>query len=129
MKEKVTLFVALSLIIGLTVYKNSLSDNLKLDDDVSFESIQTMDDMDGNVNITHDVDNPNEEITTSECNNADLDTDKLQFSEAFKYYRNCNHDTFIWKGTEYTTIINTEINGDLEKNKKSLNEKLDLVVK
>ena len=52
MKEKLTLLLALSFFVGLTVYKYSLRDNFKLDD-VSFESIQTMDDTDGNVNITH----------------------------------------------------------------------------
>ena len=56
------------------------------------------------------------------------DTDKLQFSEAFKYYRNCNHDTFTWNGISYTTILKSEINQDTEKNHESINN-IDLVIK
>ena len=127
MKEKLTLLLAVSFVVGLTVYKYSLRDNFKLDD-VSFESIQTMDDTDGNVNITHGIDNPNKEINTSKCYNADIDTDKLQFSKAFKYYRNCNHDTFTWNGIQYTTILKSEINQNTERNHESTNN-IDLVIK
>ena len=128
MKEKLTLLIALSFVVGLTVYKNSLTDDLKLDDNVSLESIQIIDDTDNNPNITDGVDNPNDKINTAECNNADLNTDKLQFSEAFKYHRNCNHDIFTWNGKEYTTIVKSETNQNTEEKHESMNN-IDLVIK
>ena len=84
MKEKLTLLIALSFVVGLTVYKNSLTDDLKLDENVSLESIQAIDNTDNNPNITDGVDNSNDKINAAECNNADLNTDKLQFGEAFR---------------------------------------------
>ena len=63
------------------------------------------------------------------CDSEKINTDTLQFSEAFKYYRNCNHDTFTWNGVEYTTILKSEINDKLEENPESLTNKLDLVSK
>ena len=62
MKEKLTLLIALSFVVGLTVYKNSLTDDLKLDENVSLESIQIIDDTDNNPNITDGVDNSNDKI-------------------------------------------------------------------
>tara|TARA_Y100000758_G_C15917369_1_gene373843 strand:+ start:256 stop:642 length:387 start_codon:yes stop_codon:yes gene_type:complete len=128
MKEKLTLLIALSFVVGLTVYKNSLTDDLKLDENVSLESIQIIDDTDNNPNITDGVDNSNDKINTAECNNADLNTDKLQFSEAFKYHRNCAHDTFTWNGIEYTTILKSETNQNTEEKHESMNN-IDLVIK
>ena len=128
MKEKLTLLIALSFVVGLTVYKNSLTDDLKFDENVSLESIQIIDDTDNNPNVTDGADNSNDKINTAECNNADLNTDQLQFSEAFKYHRNCNHDTFIWNGDEYTTILKSETNQNTEEKHESMNN-IDLVNK
>ena len=38
------------------------------------------------------------------------DVDKLSFSEAFKYHRNCvgTDMTFTWKGDDYTTVLASE---------------------
>ena len=125
MKEKITLFIALSFLVGLTAYKKSTAN-------VEFANSS---DLVADENIVQE-DNNNESdlknkvvLSNSNCESNQLDTDELDFSEAFKYYRNCNHEIFTWQGVEYTTTLKTDINENLEKNNKLLNEKLDLVVK
>ena len=126
MKEKITLFIALSFLIGLTVYKKSTDTTLILTDNISSEVKEA--------NIDKSISkNDNSmsliQINKSNCDSNELNIDKLQFSEAFKYHRNCNHNTFIWNGLEYTTILKNNVNDNLEKNHESLNPKLDLVIK
>ncbi len=122
MKEKITLFIALSFLVGLTVYKKSYDTTVELADNalINMEQNPILDN-------TNDAGN-NLEYNDKDsliCNSNQKNTDELQFSEAFKYYRDCNHDTFIWNGEEYTTILKVEINDELEKKHTSL----DLVVK
>ena len=126
MKEKITLFIALSFLVGLTVYKKSFDTTVEFANSIPAQSNEDV----VEENLTNNnVVETNNEIDPSNCKTNELDTDQLQFSEAFKYYRNCNHDIFIWKGTEYTAILKTEINDGLEKNHESVNDKLDLVAK
>ena len=128
MKEKLTLFIALSFMIGLTVYKQSFNDNNKLSNDITVEASELNENIINEV-AADDISN-NEEINNDKCNTDKADIDLLKFSEAFKYYRDCNYDVFKWNEMEYTTILKTEIINKLDKNdNNSLNNKLDLVVK
>ena len=49
MKEKLTLFIALSFMIGLTDYKQSFNDNIKLSNDITVEASEL------NENIINEV--------------------------------------------------------------------------
>ena len=125
MKEKIILLIALSFLISLTVYKKSLDTNVELANNMQFDNKQdvikksTM----KNTNLES-----NSRTNYSSCDSNQLDIDTLQFNEAFKHYRNCNYDTFIWNGIEYTTMLKSEINHTLEKNHKLLSNRQDLVL-
>ena len=125
MKEKITLFIALSFLIGLTAYKKSFET----------ESINALSD----VHIENEIDavkitkanNPKVELNNMEnkhenCELNPSKTDMLEFNKAFKYYRDCNHDTFLWNGIEYTTILKSEINENIKENHEPFNNKMDL---
>ena len=127
MKEKITLFIALSFLVGLTAYKKSFSTeinlasntNIELDENIEQENMINGDSLHSKEEIKNPIN----------CKSNQADTDELKFADAFKYYRNCNHDTFTWKGIEYTTTLKQEINESLRKNDVLLNQELDLVVK
>lgn len=126
MKEKITLFIALSFLVGLTVYKKSFDNTVELASDIQIENEQN----DIKIEVTDDTNLvSDDELKDSTCDSNEVNTDALQFSEAFKYFRNCNHDTFIWNGVEYTTILKSEINQNLEENHNLSSNKMDLVVK
>tara|TARA_Y100000817_G_C16845934_1_gene540044 strand:+ start:280 stop:654 length:375 start_codon:yes stop_codon:yes gene_type:complete len=124
MKEKITLFIALSFLVGLTVYKKSINTDIELASNIKIENDENA------INEPNSLANEAEQLEDYlNCDPEKINTDILQFSEAFKYYRNCNHDTFIWNGVEYTTILKSEINDKLEENHESLTKKMDLVSK
>ena len=124
MKEKITLFIALSFLVGLTVYKKSINTNIELASNMKIENDKNA------INEPSSLVNEAEQVEDYlNCDPKKINADILQFSEAFKYYRNCNHDTFIWNGVEYTTILKSEINDKLEENHESLTKKMDLVSK
>ena len=124
MKQKITLFIALSFLVGLTMYKKTIDTDIELASNMLIKaeqpSIESV--------ISDSVADTNQEKNSSGCDSKEIDTNTLQFSEAFKYYRNCNHDSFIWNGLEYTTTLKSEINDNLEK-EHELNNKMDLVSK
>ena len=126
MKEKITLFIALSFLVGLTVYKKSFDSNVELASDIQLENEQN--DIKIKVTENNNLDS-DDQLKDSNCDSDEVNTDALQFSEAFKYFRNCNHDTFVWNGVEYTTILKSEINQNLEENHNLSSNKMDLVVK
>ena len=121
MKEKTILFIALSFLIGLTAYKRSLDNTIKLANETQNKQSTIIEHHAENIDIVS-----NNKIDYLDCNNMTSNTDDLQFNEAFKYYRNCNHDTFIWNGLEYTTILKSEVNERLQK---LSTNKMDLVSK
>ena len=124
MKEKITLFIALSFLVGLTVYKKSINTDIELASNIKIENDENA------INKPSSLINETQQLEDYlNCDPEKINTDTLQFSEAFKYYRNCNHDTFIWNGVEYTTILKSEINDKLEENHESLTKKMDLVSK
>ena len=125
MKEKITLFIALSFLVGLTMYKKTIDTDIELASNMLIKteqpSIESV--------ISDSVADTNQENNSSGCDSKEIDTNTLQFSEAFNYYRNCNHDSFVWNGLEYTTTLKSEINDNLDKEHESLNNKMDLVSK
>ena len=124
MKEKITLFIALSFLVGLTVYKKSINTDIELASNIKIENDENA------INKPSSLVNETQQLEDYlNCDPEKINTDTLQFSEAFKYYRNCNHDTFIWNGVEYTTILKSEINDKLKENHESLTKKMDLVSK
>ena len=93
MKEKVTLFIALSFLVGLTAYKKSFSSNINL---ASNTSIEADDNIQKETIINENNVNNNDEIENySNCESNNINTDELTFSDAFKYYRSCNNNTFF----------------------------------
>ena len=118
MKEKITLLIALSFLVGLTVYKKSFDTDIEL---VKNIPVELKKDNQTENNMTDETVNNSNQDNYSSCDSDESKTDLLQFNEAFKYYRNCNQDTFMWNGLEYTTAIKTESNNE------TLNYKLDLV--
>ena len=124
MKEKITLFIALSFLIGLTAYKKSIDTDIELISNVHIENEENTVN-----NSRKNIYNKNKQIENRLiCDSQKINTDSLQFSEAFKYYRNCNHDTFIWNGLEYTTVLKSNLN-NLNKYQESSINKMDLVSK
>ena len=132
MKEKIALFIALSFIVSLTIYKKSLNSNENLSHDVYISSNQLEITPTDTKNSNGSEDALYMDIDNDDCIGDHYSTDKLTFNEAFKYYRNCNYDIFKWNGIEYTTILKNEDsinNGDNKNGKHPFNDKLDLVIK
>ena len=52
--------------------------------------------------------------TESDCNLSETETDVLDFSSAFKYYRICNDVgiNFTWKGNLYSTLLKETVDSD-----------------
>tara|TARA_Y100001970_G_scaffold270029_1_gene363432 strand:- start:663 stop:1037 length:375 start_codon:yes stop_codon:yes gene_type:complete len=122
MKEKLSLFIALSLLVCLTIYKKSSTNRQSL---ANNELINIETELNQNI----DLDNSNNIVNSNNKNNNSCienktNTDDLSFNQAFKYYRECNYDTFKWNGLEYTTILDTK---ESQQNNKSLNNQLNLV--
>ncbi len=128
MKEKMTLFIALSFLIGLTAYKKSFGvDYIDTLSDVHIEN-----EIDATKKSAEKIVKPSSIDMTNNnqtCDSEPLETDLLEFSKAFKYYRDCDHDTFLWNGIEYTTILKSEINENIKENHEPLKNKMDLVSK
>ncbi len=128
MKEKITLFIALSFLVGLTAYKKSFSTNANFSNNTNMETYGSI--IHEKTISKNSLSNDNK-IESSTCGPNDLNTDELKFSEAFNYYRNCGQDIFTWQGLDYTTDIKTDINENLRTNDNDnlLNSELDLVAK
>ena len=127
MKEKITLFIALSFLVGLTAYKKSFKTEIDLANNTTIELENNVEQK--NILDKDSVQNKDEVADSPNCESNQIDTDELEFADAFKYYRNCNYDIFTWQGIEYTTNLKEELNEHLKKNDALLNQELDLVVK
>jgi len=117
MKEKVTAFLTLGCILSLFFYYKVNSTTTD-----SFTSINNLDDTQEIVEkLIIDIENIETELSDSfeqldpiqnndECLLGQNETDVLAFSDAFKYYRNCNGkvSTFVWNEVEYTTVLASE---------------------
>jgi len=117
MKEKITTILTLGCIFSLFFYYKV---NTTTDD--SFTSINNLDETQEIVEkLIIDIENIETELSDSfeqlspsqsndECSLDQNETDVLAFSDAFKYYRDCNGktSTFVWNEVEYTTVLASE---------------------
>ena len=117
MKEKITAILTLGCIFSLFFYYKV---NTTTDD--SFTSINNLDKTEEIVEkLIIDIENIEKELSDSfeqspssqsndECSLDQNETDVLAFSDAFKYYRDCNGktSTFVWNEVEYTTVFASE---------------------
>ena len=119
MKEKMIIALAMVLVIGLA-WKSSLENTATKESLVSEEIIPvqientSMDYYDNVTPETTSLKEPKSEFDYSAMNSCTLelfDTDVLNFSEAFGYYRQClgTDSSFQWQGTVYTTILAEEV--------------------
>ena len=119
MKEKMIIALAIVLVIGLAL-KSSLENTANKESLASEEIIPVQ--IENTSMDYYDLDTPettllNEaelEFDYSDMNSCTLelfDTDVLNFSEAFGYYRQClgTDSSFQWQGTVYTTILAEEV--------------------
>ena len=117
MKEKITAILTLGCIFSLFFYYKV---NTTTDD--SFTSINNLDETQEIVEkLIIDIENIETELSDSfeqlspsqsndECSLDQDETDVFAFSDAFKYYRDCNGktSTFVWNEVEYTTVLASE---------------------
>ena len=119
MKEKMIIMLAMVLVIGLA-WKSSLENTTNIESLVNEEIIPVQ--IENTSMDYYDLDTPettllNEaelEFDHSPLNSCALDlfdTDVLNFSEAFSYYRQClgADSSFQWQGAVYTTILAEEV--------------------
>lgn len=114
MKDKIIAFSTLGLVFGLFFYYKVVSpvdltsDNGKdnvINDTFEFEKVK----LDNNdISIQDNEVNLN---VDSQCNLSEDETNILDFSSAFKYYRICNEpgNNFVWKGDLYSTLLKAEV--------------------
>ena len=119
MKEKLTLFFALSLIICLTIYKNNINDNILLE---NHSTIMPKEVNNNASNYYKSQTNINNQLNNDVCKESEVTINDLSFNNAFKHYRDCNYDTFIWNGIEYTTLLKKDIKNKIGKNEPAKND-------
>ena len=119
MKEKMIIALAMVLVIGLA-WKSSLENTTNIESlageeltPVQVENT-SMDYYDLDTPETTLLNKAESEFDYSAMNSCALDlfdTDVLNFSEAFGYYRQClgADSSFQWQGADYTTILAEEV--------------------
>ncbi len=114
MKDKLIAFSTLGLVFGLFFYYkvvspvDTIADNNSLIEDIVV--IENPIEQSINKDITISVEDVNLN-KDSECNLSEDETNVLDFSSAFKYYRVCNNpgENFTWKGNLYSTLLKVEV--------------------
>ena len=114
MKDKLIAFSTLGLVFGLFFYYkvvgpvDTIADNSNLIEDIVV--IENPIEQSINKDITISVEDVNLN-KDSECNLSEDETNVLDFSSAFKYYRVCNNpgENFTWKGNLYSTLLKVEV--------------------
>ena len=126
MKEKLSAALAVGFIFSLFFYYkviNPVENNMNISsvnqnkEILEFEIIK-----DENINMIDEIaiDEKNEDHCSLDLEN----TDSMDFSSAFKYYRECNgsSSTFSWNNNLYSTILLSELTPD--NNNQASNENL-----
>ena len=114
MKDRLIAFSTLGIIFGLFFYYKVVSpvDTIAA---VENQNIIT-NDKNNHIDIIEESISINSEgiNTESDCNLSESETDVLDFSSAFKYYRICNDVgiNFTWKGNLYSTLLKETVNSD-----------------
>ena len=114
MKDKIIAFSTLGLVFGLFFYYkvvsplDTIADNSNLIEDVVVIEQSIEESISENVIISIEDVSSNKD---SECNLSEDETNVLDFSSAFKYYRVCNAsgENFTWKGSLYSTLLKIEV--------------------
>jgi len=114
MKDKLIAFSTLGLVFGLFFYYkvvspvDTIADNKDIIEDIVV--IENSIEQSMNEDITISVEDVNLK-NDSECNLSEDETNVLDFSSAFKYYRLCNNsgENFTWKGNLYSTLLKVEV--------------------
>ena len=114
MKDKLIAFSTLGLVFGLFFYYkvvspvDTIADNKDIIEDIVV--IENSIEQSVNEDITISVEDVNLK-NDSECNLSEDETNVLDFSSAFKYYRLCNNsgENFTWKGNLYSTLLKVEV--------------------
>ena len=114
MKDRIIAFSTLGVIFGLFFYYKVVS---PADTLASIENQNII-----NNDKNNQLDIVEESISTisesanteSDCNLSEIETDVLDFSSAFKYYRTCNDVgiNFTWKGNLYSTLLKETVDSD-----------------
>ena len=114
MKDRIIAFSTLGVIFGLFFYYKVVS---PVDTLASIENKNII-----NNDKNNQLDIVEESISTisesanteSDCNLSEIETDVLDFSSAFKYYRTCNDVgiNFTWKGNLYSTLLKETVDSD-----------------
>tara|TARA_B110001454_G_scaffold9283_1_gene8736 strand:- start:2976 stop:3416 length:441 start_codon:yes stop_codon:yes gene_type:complete len=116
MKDKLIAFSTIGLIFGLFFYYKVVNpvDNVADNKNPKIENViidinedEIINSINEDISIIFKDDDSNRD---SECNLLENETDILDFSSAFKYYRTCNNsgDNFTWKGNSYSTLLKVE---------------------
>lgn len=115
MKEKILAISTLGIVFGLFFYYkvvnpadsfSGIQSEIIESDILKNESVLLNDDIDISIkDINAEID----------CNLSESETNVLDFSSAFKYYRTCNEpgNNFVWKGNLYSTLLKIENENDL----------------
>ena len=120
MKEKMTIALVCTLIIGLAYFSRFSIESSKSEIEVSDKSTpvkiedQSTEFINEEAYAAEILDAIELEIEFSFMNSCVLekmDTDLLSFSEAFGYFRLClgSDSSFQWKGLGYTTLLSEEV--------------------
>ncbi len=120
MKEKMTIALVCTLIIGLAYFSSFSIESSKSEIEVSDKSTpvkienQSTDFINDDTSETATYNEVELEVDFSSMNSCVLekmDTDLLSFSEAFGYFRLClgSDSSFQWKGLGYTTLLSEEV--------------------
>jgi len=114
MKDKLIAFSTLGLVFGLFFYYkvvspvDTISDNKNPIEDIVVIEQPIEESINEDVIISIENISLNKD---SECNLSEDETNVLDFSSAFKYYRVCNAsgENFTWKGGLYSTLLKIEV--------------------
>ena len=114
MKDKLIAFSTLGLVFGLFFYYkvvspvDTIADNNNLIEDIVVIENPIKQSINEDITISVEDVNLNKD---SECNLSEDETNVLDFSSAFKYYRVCNNpgENFTWKGNLYSTLLKVEV--------------------
>ena len=110
MKEKVTMFLTMSAIFSLFLYYKLNPQNSAEFTQVKVEN--EVEDVQPQLIFEVNSEDVSEQDKSDFCLMIKSESDELDFSKAFHYYRNCldEEKIFTWNGNEYTTFFAEELN-------------------
>ena len=116
MKEKLSAILTVGFIFSLFFYYkviNPVENNIDISSVNQNKEILEVEIIeDDNINLIDEI--AIDEINDDHCNLDIENTDLMDFSSAFKYYRGCNgsNSTFSWNENLYSTVLASEVTPD-----------------